>query len=284
MNFNKKLFIIVFVLFFLIYVVSKVSINTYYKSSKNIPKIIWTYWDSNMPDSVTTLINQWKYLNPTWTINVLSKDTLSLYIKSSELPEGFYDGKESPQHSSDMVRVVLLHKYGGVWVDGSTIMMKSLDWVLEEFNKTHIHYLGYHMPSFTTIKDKPIIENWFMASKPKTRFIGLIKNEMMKAFGRRVEYIDNIIQAQKVDLQNIPKGLIKYLWMHVIIQKILKKDSLDMSKFKLYDARKDAFALQKKFNWSSEDIVSHMKTKEFLENKNGYNIVKLRKKERKFLF
>ena len=170
------------------------SINNYHKQSKTFPKIVWTYWDSNMPDSVTTLINQWKYLNPTWNINVLSKDTLSLYIKSSELPDGFYEGKESPQHSSDMVRVILLHKYGGVWIDGSTIMMKSLDWILKEFNKTNIHYLGYYMPSFTTIKDKPIIENWFIASKPKTRFIGLIKNEMMKAFGRRVEYIENIIE------------------------------------------------------------------------------------------
>ena len=140
------------------------------------------------------------------------------------------------------------------------------------------------MPSFTTIKDKPIIENWFMASKPKTRFIGLIKNEMMKAFGRRVEYIENIIEDQKVDLQNIPKGLIKYLWMHVIIQKMLQKDSIDMRKFKLYDAYKDAFALQGKYNWFAKDIVSHIKTKEFLENKSGYNIIKLRNDERTFLF
>lgn len=270
-------------IYFVVYLVIW-SINKYHKQSKTFPKIVWTYWDSNMPDSVTTLINQWKYLNPTWTINVLSNDTLSLYIKSSELPDGFYEGKESPQHSSDMVRVILLHKYGGVWIDGSTIMMKSLDWVLKEFNKTNIHYLGYYMPSFTTIKDKPIIENWFIASKPKTRFIGLIKNEMMKAFGRRVEYIENIIEEQKVDLQNIPKGLIKYLWMHVIIQKILQYDSIDISKLKLYDAYKDAFALQGKFNWSAKDIVSHIKTKEFSENTSDYNIIKLRNDERKFLF
>ena len=47
------------------------SINNYHKQSNTFPKIVWTYCDSNMPDSVTTLINQWKYLNPTWIINVL---------------------------------------------------------------------------------------------------------------------------------------------------------------------------------------------------------------------
>ena len=271
-----EMVLIYFAFYLIIWCISK-----YHKPSKSFPKIVWTYWDSNVPDSVTKLINQWKYLNPTWTIHVLSKDTLSLYIKSVELPEGFYDGKESPQHSSDMVRVILLHKYGGVWVDGSTIMMNSLDWVLDEFNKTKIHYLGYYMPSFTTIKDKPIIENWFMASKPNTRFIGLIKNEMMKAFGRREEYVDNIIELGQIDLQNIPNDLKQYLWMHVMIQKILQKDSVDVTKFKLYDAYKDAFALQGKFNWSTDDVVSHIQTEAFWKNKNNYNIIKLRNDERK---
>ena len=54
----------------------------------------------------------------------------------------------------------MLIKYGGVWVDASVMLLKSLDWVLAEFNKSNIHYL-YYMPSFTKIKDEPIIENWF---------------------------------------------------------------------------------------------------------------------------
>jgi mannosyltransferase OCH1-like enzyme len=236
-----------------------------------------------MPDSVTTLINQWKYLNPTWTINVLSNDTLSLYIKSSELPDGFYDGKESPQYSSDIVRIILLYKYGGVWVDSSIMLLKSLDWVLEEFNKTDIHYLGYYMPSFTTIKDKPIIESWFIASKPNTNFLKLVYKEMKGAFGKRQEYVNRV--RKTVDLQNIPETLKVYLTIHVAMQVILQRTkNINMSQFKLVNAYKDAFALHGRFHWSAKDIVSHIKTKEFTENKSGYNIIKLRNDERRCFF
>jgi mannosyltransferase OCH1-like enzyme len=236
-----------------------------------------------MPDSVTTLINQWKYLNPTWTINVLSKDTLSLYIKTSELPDGFYDGKESPQYSSDIVRIILLYKYGGVWVDSSIMLLKSLDWVLEEFNKTDIHYLGYYMPSFTTIKDKPIIESWFIASKPNTNFLKLVYKEMKGAFGKRQEYVNRV--RKTVDLQNIPETLKVYLTIHVAMQVILQRTkNINMSQFKLVNAYKDAFALHGRFHWSAKDIVSHIKTKEFTENKSGYNIIKLRNDERRCFF
>ena len=250
------------------------------KKSNTLPKIIWTYWDKDIPDIILKFIADWKYLNPTWTLNVITKNTLPLYVKKSELPHRFYDGKETPQHCSDIVRVMLLYKYGGVWVDGSTIMMRPLDWVLEEFNNTNIHYLGYYMPSFTTNKEKPIIENWFMASKPNTKFLRLLKDEMIKAFGKRLTYIENIIKTKQFDSQNIPKDLRSYLWMHVIIQKVLCENSIEIATFKLFDAYKDAFALQGKFHWSSNTVASHIETKEFWQNKNGYNIIKLRNEER----
>lgn len=272
-NIVLGLFLVYFLLCLSIIVISK-----YHKISKNLPKIIWTYWDSDMPETVSKLINQWKYLNPTWTINVLSKDTLPLYIKSSELPNGFYDGKESPQYSSDIVRVILLYKYGGVWVDASIMLLKSLDWVVKEFNQTNIHYLGYYMPSFTTIKDKPIIESWFIASKPNTNFMKLVYKEMKGAFGKRKDYVNRV--RKTVDLQNIPETLKVYLTIHVAMQVILQTKQIDTSGFKLIDAYKDAFALHDRFHWSSKDIVSHIKTKEFLENMENYNLIKLRGEER----
>jgi hypothetical protein len=272
-NIVLGLFLVYFLLCLSIIVISK-----YHKISKNLPKIIWTYWDSDMPETVSKLINQWKYLNPTWTINVLSKDTLPLYIKSSELPNGFYDGKESPQYSSDIVRVILLYKYGGVWVDASIMLLKSLDWVVKEFNQTNIHYLGYYMPSFTTIKDKPIIESWFIASKPNTNFMKLVYKEMKGAFGKRKDYVNRV--RKTVDLQNIPETLKVYLTIHVAMQVILQTKQIDTSGFKLIDAYKDAFALHDRFHWSADKIIEHLHTDEFMRNTKGFNLIKLRGEER----
>lgn len=270
------IFIILFVIVLMLFIVKK-----YYKQSKKIPKIIWTYWDNNIPQSVSKLINEWVYLNPSWEIKILTKDNLPKFLKSHELPKKFYDGIETPQYSSDIVRIAILNKYGGVWLDASIKLLKSLNWVTDEFNNTNIDYLGYKMPSFTTNKHKPVIESWFIASKPNTIFLKAVYREMIKAFGNRKKYVEQVEKI--IDLQNIPKNLKVYLCIHVCMQFVLQTTNVDMKKFKLIDAYKDAFFLHGKFSWSSDRVVEYMKTKEFFQNKNNLNLIKLRNDERSLL-
>lgn len=257
------------------------TVRRYYKPSKKIPKIIWTYWDNSIPLSVVKLINEWEYLNPSWKVIILTNKNLSRFLKTNELPEKFFDGIETPQYSSDIVRISILIKYGGVWLDASIKLLNSLDWVIDEFNKKNIDYLGYQMPSFTTNIHKPIIESWFIASKPNTIFLKDVYKQMKSAFGKRLEYVNRV--KQFIDLQKIPEEYQVYLCIHVCMQFVLQTTDVDMKKFMLIDAYKDAFFLHGKFNWDSKNVVKYMKTKEFFENKNDLNLVKLRNDERKML-
>jgi hypothetical protein len=272
--------LVLFIIFF-IAVLLLLTVSRYYKPSKKIQKIIWTYWDNSIPLSVVKLINEWEYLNPSWKVIILTNKNLSRFLKTNELPEKFYDGIETPQYSSDIVRIAILIKYGGVWLDASIKLLKSLDWVIHEFNNTNIDYLGYQMPSFTTNKHKPIIESWFIASKPNTKFLKEVYKEMRSAFGRREQYVNRV--KKLIDLQNIPEKYKVYLCIHVCMQFVLQTTDVHMKKFKLIDAYKDAFFLHGKFNWDSKSVVNYMKTKKFFENKNDLNLVKLRNDERNLL-
>lgn len=247
-----------------------------YKKSNTIPKIIWTYWDNNIPHVTEKIINDWKYLNPTWTVNIITRDTLSLYVQASELPKGFHNELDSPQASSDLIRLILLYKYGGVWLDANIILLKSLDWIQDI---KHVEYIGYQMPSFTTNIKYPVIESWFMASKPKTNFIKQVRNEMYHALGRRTAYTKALLDT--VDFQNIPKGLHMYLTIHVAIQKVLQTNTYDMRLFHLISAYKDAFALHGRFQWDSYKVVDYIKSIAFTENKDNFNLIKIRNDERK---
>lgn len=242
--------------------------------SSSIPKIIWTYWDSNTPPIIQKFVHQWRVLNPLWDVRFLNKTTIQNYISTNELPKGFYKNIETPQHSSDIIRVCLLHKYGGLWIDASTIMLKPI----KEFD-TRYDYVGYFMPSFSNSKEKPIVENWYMASKPNTKFLEWVKKEMFIAFGRRKKYIENNLEY----VQKIPKGLQNYLWMHVIINKVLHEKDIDMQRFHLISAYKDAYALHGKFDWDSKRLIDYLKTDDFKLNKENYGIIKLRSAERNAL-
>ena len=251
------------------------------KGKDAIPKRIWTYWQGDVPKSIQKNIDTWKRLNPTWTIHLLNNNNLQTYLHPNDLPSTFYNDIETPQYSSDIVRVIMLYTYGGVWLDASIVLLKPLDWVLHEYTTKDIDYLGYYMPNFTTNTNFKIIESWFISSKPNTMFLKLVYGQMVVAFGNRKAYLNNL--SKSIDLQNIPKTLRTYLCIHVCMQVVLQTRKIDMRRFVLIDANRDAFALHSKFGWDSKKVVAHMKTKEFTMNNVNYNLIKLRGDERKAL-
>lgn len=105
-------------------------------------KTIWMCWfqgeDAEMPRLNRVCIDRWKKLNTDWQVNILSKETISDYV-----PE--YDDivKNSPYRSlaakSDLLRILLLSKFGGVWADASLYPMLPL----EDFIPDIINDVGF---------------------------------------------------------------------------------------------------------------------------------------------
>jgi len=122
-------------------------------------KIIWSFWDThNKPDLVRASINSWKINAPNWNIIILSNENIYDYLDKSELPRNFdtIEKTNSIQFKSDLIRLLLLYKYGGLWLDASLFLLTDINW-LEE------HIISNNITEFTGfIKNNPFMENWFI--------------------------------------------------------------------------------------------------------------------------
>ena len=83
-----------------------------FSSNSKIPKIIWTFWDSDdLPPFVQKSIESWRKFSPDFDIRVVTTNTLKDY-----LPDVDFTSKRNDfiQRTSDFIRVHLVAKYGGM--------------------------------------------------------------------------------------------------------------------------------------------------------------------------
>lgn len=93
--------------------------------------IIWTFWwqgIDNAPESVKNCIRNMKRFSNGNQVIVITKNNIYNYI---DLPQCIYDkvkkGILTFTHLSDIVRVNLLYKYGGLWLDSGIFPIKPIE-------------------------------------------------------------------------------------------------------------------------------------------------------------
>ncbi|KAI0554080.1 capsular polysaccharide synthesis protein-domain-containing protein [Xylaria curta] len=103
-------------------------------------KNVWAFWHqgyAQMPPWVQRNVINWvRRLGSDWTVHLLDKlpgssTNVSHYIESSYFPDAFnsdtMDGPDVGPHSADLVRLPLIWKYGGVWIDVGTFLFRNID-------------------------------------------------------------------------------------------------------------------------------------------------------------
>ena len=112
-----------------------------------MPKIIWTCWwqgEKNMPPVVKCCIEAMRKYCPDYEVRVITFDNMKDYI---ELPDYIMQkhkkGYISPTHLSDILRVSLLAKYGGFWMDATVFLTAPLPEMISDapFFAFHGHEL-----------------------------------------------------------------------------------------------------------------------------------------------
>ncbi len=145
---------------------------SYLYVKNKIPKIIWIYWkqgESNAPLLVSRCISSWKRENPEWTIKVLNNDSVAGYIDITS--ERAYFEKLTIAHQSDLIRLFLLSKYGGVWVDATLFCVRPIDpWIHE---KSHSGIFVFCNPG----PDR-VMANWFIASEKGNPIITKLSDKL----------------------------------------------------------------------------------------------------------
>ena len=88
------------------------------------------YWHqgwNKAPDIVKRCADTWQRHNPTWDINFLDATTLGEKVK---LPVALKSMNLPLPALSDVIRMCLLKKYGGVWADATLWCVRPLDdWI-----------------------------------------------------------------------------------------------------------------------------------------------------------
>jgi hypothetical protein len=210
----KVVFIIIILLFFLFFPINSSENFT----NNTIPKIIWGYWDTgieNAPDIVQKSIKNWKKNNPDWEINILNENNLQEYI-NTDIFDKIIVKDSIKQKKADLIRLLLLKKYGGIWVDASIFLSESLNWVLQLQKEKNVDIVCFYQEKYTTDYQNPVIENWFIASTKNNKFINLWLEDFFF-------YMKNGIDIYKKTIENINMQKlvnINYLTMHASALKL----------------------------------------------------------------
>jgi hypothetical protein len=151
----KRIAIITLVIFVIIAVLLLVTCKkkSEYSGQDPLPKTIWLLWLQgwdNAPWVPKQVAKSWEKLNPGWEIKLIDRETCPVEIYG-----------DTPQAQSDVIRLELLSKYGGVWADSTMLCMQPLDdWVHEAVEPAGIWMYRGRLPACTGPA------SWFIVAKP----------------------------------------------------------------------------------------------------------------------
>ena len=250
------------------------------KNYDSIPKIIWMFWnDDNLPLEIQTFVDKIKTENPTYDVKILNFSNLNYYV--SDLI--FDDNVDIPiANKTDLIRLALLYKFGGVWLDITTILFQPIDEFLNIENINNYDLIAFYYEKTTTDLNRPMIESWFLAAPPRSQFI----YEWLEALypllhlGSK-DYYNKVKARADYDLivQKItrPEYLLVYL-----AQQIVMLNSDNKFNFYLRKCDSSAFYIQEYFNWNPFEIHKYLAFKD-LNNVVPSPIIKLTSGDRLFM-
>jgi hypothetical protein len=159
--------------------------------------ILWFQGFENAPLVVKHCLTFWKHQNPDWSIIVLDDTNLRYYIDLDS-----YISKNvniSKTHLSDIVRILLLKKYGGLWVDSTSFCNVPLNnWLEQNINSG---FFAFNSPG----KDR-MLSNWFLYAEKDNYIISKLYDEI-----RLFWKVNNSTND--------------YFWFHHLFERIYNKDN-----------------------------------------------------------
>ena len=176
------------------------------------PRRLWLYWHQgwdNAPELARNCLANWRRRNPAWQVDALSWQTLGDFVR---IP-GLYGTELSlPLPAlSDIIRVYLLSRYGGVWADASTWCARPLDeWIDGVLSASG--FFAYAAPA----PDRPI-STWFLAAARGHYITEALKADADELWRRVAE------KSITLDVTDDP-GSKDYFWVHRIFANRLATD------------------------------------------------------------
>lgn len=143
-------------------------------------KTIWTCWfqgRENAPDLVQRCISSWEKKNPGWSLRCLDAATAGLYADVGTIVD-LERQAVTAASLSDILRILLLREYGGVWVDATLYCNRPLDeWLADVFGR------GFF--AFATPGEDRLLSSWFIATTPDNHILTRWHASVARYWSRR---------------------------------------------------------------------------------------------------
>jgi hypothetical protein len=184
-------------------------IKKWLRAILNQNKLIYIYWGQgfeNAPPLVNFCLSSWKKNNPDWQLIELNNENIGQYIDLNALPKNAFDLKNVDLTAfSDVLRISLLKKTGGLWVDATTFCTKPLN---EWFPK----YRTQGFFAFSNPGPDRLISSWFLFANKNNYLIEQMYQEVM-----------NYWSVNKINTE--------YFWLHYLFNKLYRSNEKFKSKW-----------------------------------------------------
>jgi len=153
-------------------------------SEKDIKKKIFTFWEpkNKIPGYLKLCIETWKKFLPEYEIEILDYETVKNYLGEILFSEIICKNMTLPIQA-DAIRVSLLQKYGGIWMDTDIIILNGH--FIKELENYELSLLGEEKFKSQSIgfiyakKNTQLINKWLNEIKKK---VGIYKNALKKNY------------------------------------------------------------------------------------------------------
>ena len=230
------------------------------QTTPDVPKIIWSYWDSNPPKSVQQIQEHNQTILRDWDYRFLTADTLKNYLDVKQFPKEYNTLK--PQHQADYIRLALLQTYGGLWLD-SSIILNSKDELVRM--RREMMATGSELAVFSLGEpEETYVENWFIMAPTDSSVIQAWFKEYDTAVRlgflkyKQELYIRGIQINERIYKKDDD---IVYLTQHACFQAVFQQATdHQRSRILLYKSEHSMFKLHLQCEWNTRCIQDRLKT------------------------
>lgn len=167
-------------------------------------KNIWMFWDKpgQFRDSLSEMCyNSWVKNYPDYSVNIVDRETIKELIDPDMLNPLIKNihsaGYSKPMAAtSDLIRVLLLHKFGGIYVDVDVLSIRRAPEYLLENDFANVYkgktFKRFHTPDTTTceqfLSHLNIPQVWFLKANTDTYIINKFKQGMVDFCGTKYKH------------------------------------------------------------------------------------------------
>ena len=225
---------------------------------------VWMFWDiTPLPDIVQLVWNNWCYWCKESKHNfvpiLVTNQSIGNFIDTSQHPCLDISTMLTSVLRSDFIRLALLCKYGGVYMDATVVITEPLDWIIGSNGTGNNFFQAIYNPRNMRIGcSVPVIENSFLAAPRNHKFVCQWFHQLMQI--KECKETDMNMLTERVPKQaNLGKTY--HFTYHVMTKMLLETPMKNFGAYHIYDGIKQKY-MNIHFN-SVDDLVRNRRQPKF---------------------